>query len=48
MRDGRIVQDGPPLADHGLPHSHHHPEHEHDPVTGHEVRLTSPLDREGR
>ena len=29
MRDGRIVQDGAPLADHGLPHEHHHHDHDH-------------------
>jgi zinc transport system ATP-binding protein len=44
MRDGRIVQDGPPLADHGLPYAHHHHEHQHDPETGYAVRLSSPLE----
>lgn len=45
MRDGRIVRDGPPLADHGVPHAHHHHEHEiprHD--HGHAVRLGSPIE----
>jgi zinc transport system ATP-binding protein len=43
MRDGRIVRDGPPLADHGLEHAHHHdPLLEHD--DGHAVRLTSPIE----
>jgi len=48
MRDGRIVQDGAPLADHGLPHDHAHHDHAHDPMTGHEIRLSSPLDQEAR
>ena len=48
MRDGRIVQDGAPLADHGLPHLHHHHDHDHQPGSGHAVRLSSPLEREGR
>lgn len=47
MRDGRIVRDGEPLSDHGLPHVHHH-DHDHDPATGHSVRLTSPLDGDPR
>jgi zinc transport system ATP-binding protein len=43
MRDGRIVRDGPPLADHGMEHAHHHdPLHGHD--HGHAVRLTSPIE----
>lgn len=44
LRDGRIVRDGPPLADHGLPQEHHH---EHDvPLSehGHAVRLNSPIE----
>jgi zinc transport system ATP-binding protein len=44
MRDGRIVRDGPPLADHGVPHAHHH---EHDILPhdhGHAVRLSSPIE----
>ena len=46
MRDGRIVRDGTPLADHGLPHAHHHHDHDHahDPVAGHGVGLTAPLE----
>ena len=45
MRDGRIVRDGAPLADHGLPQGHHH--HEHDDQLddhGYSVRLTSPIE----
>jgi zinc transport system ATP-binding protein len=45
MRDGRIVRDGPPLADHGLPYAEHH--HAHDalpPDHGHAVRLSSPIE----
>jgi zinc transport system ATP-binding protein len=46
MRDGRIVRDGPPLADHGLPEAQHH--HEHDVLLphdhGHAVRLSSPIE----
>jgi zinc transport system ATP-binding protein len=47
MRDGRIVRDGPPLADHGRPHEHDHSlhhDHVHDPATGHSVGLTGPLE----
>ena len=45
MRDGRIVSDGPPLADHGLPQrttttSTTTTRHDH----GHAVRLTSPIE----
>ena len=42
MRDGRIVRDGAPLADHGLSHAHHH--HDDDPVVDHGVGLTGPLE----
>jgi zinc transport system ATP-binding protein len=44
LRDGRIVRDGAPLADHGLPHGHHH---DHDVLPdehGHAVRLSSPIE----
>ena len=44
MSDGRIVRDGAPLADHGLPHTHHDHDHAHDPVTDHGVGLTAPLE----
>jgi zinc transport system ATP-binding protein len=44
MRDGRIVQDGPPLADHGVPHEHHHHDHAQVPVSGHTVGLSAPLE----
>jgi zinc transport system ATP-binding protein len=46
MRDGRIVRDGAPLADHGLEHAPHH-DHEHTDgphVHGHAVRLSSPIE----
>ena len=48
MRDGRIVYDGPPLADHevhepwlGEVHTHHHP---HASRGDHVPQVTSPLD----
>ena len=45
MRDGRIVSDGPPLADHGLPHAHHHHEHaDQGQDHGYSVRLSSPIE----
>jgi zinc transport system ATP-binding protein len=44
MRDGRIVRDGAPLADHGQEHSHHHDEPTHLREDGHAVRLSSPIE----
>jgi zinc transport system ATP-binding protein len=45
MRDGRIVRDGTPLADHGLTPGHHHHEHvDHSHDHGHAVRLASPIE----
>jgi zinc transport system ATP-binding protein len=53
MRDGRIVYDGPPLADHevhdpsyGETHSHHH-QSDGGPGTRHDhtPHLDSPVDR---
>jgi len=46
MRDGRIVRDGAPLADHGQEQAHHH-DHDHDHGHhdhGHAVRLSSPIE----
>ena len=44
MRDGRIVRDGAPLADHGQEHAHHH-DHQHERHDhGHAVRLSSPIE----
>src|SRR5690606_20298073 len=43
MRDGRIVQDGPPLGDHGEGHAHH--VHEPDLEDGRSLNLSSPLEQ---
>lgn len=46
LRDGRVVRDGEPLADHGVPHAHHDQWEDADGDGGHAVRLSGPL--EGR